>query len=197
MNEAQKLFKEFKETEFSNDLEIINFVQTHLDTLLSEATQDLNDIGFTYIEYIESLYNQSRYSRVLEFIDRIETIEYFNEYRKTDPSFDENIRFYKYASLSRKHKTNESLKGFSNLVLDFPENEDYPDWVRELKYKKRNKILGLIMFIMLGILFISLVIRNFYPSEAIKSLGNKLEILFVISFLGYYANNLISKKASR
>ena len=124
MTDNLKLEEEYSKIKEGDLLEIIDFCELHSDYLFSECKIDVSEIEHIYIDYLSSLYQKSRYSKVLDVIDRFEKTDCIIEFRGIDNEFDEDVRFYKFASLFHKKQYEKSKKGFAELVKDFPENED-------------------------------------------------------------------------
>jgi len=183
MTDNLKLEEEYSKIKEGDLLAIIDFCELHSDYLFSDSKIDVSEIEHIYIDYLSSLYQKSRYSKVLDVIDRFEKTDCIIEFRGSDNKFDEDVRFYKFASLFHKKQYEKSKKGFSELVKDFPENEDYQEWLIDSKKRISNRIFILIMYCTGGFLFSVGAIRLYFNSPVLGIMNRIAEGLFVFSMV--------------
>lgn len=192
MKDLKAILEQYAKIETGDLLAIINFVQLNSDYLFSGTSKNLSEIGHIYIDYLVSLYDKSRYSKILDVVDIMEKSNDFIKYRKTDTEFDEDVRYYKYASLFLTKKYRASKFGFADLVKDFPDNENYPNWLKDSNFRMRRTLYSLILFSSIGLLFLTLVLRHYLKLPIPKIIGNVGEgiflTFFVILMIDWYRN---------
>ena len=186
MKENSVLIAEYDKIEEGNLLAIIDFFQSNYDSLFSSGLTELAKIEHIYIDYFVSLHDKSRYSKILEVIDKMEQLDVFKLYRKTDTEFDEQVRFYKYSSLFSKKRYADSKRGFAELLRDYPENEDYQDWFSDSKNRIRIKTFALLMYLTGGFMFIVLILRLYLHLPILVQISRIAEGLFIISVVLYF-----------
>ena len=71
---------------------------------------------------------------------------------------------------------------------DYPENEDYQDWLIDLGKRIDNRIFGGIMFSAGGLMFLIGVIRLFWNLPLLVALNRIAEGLFILSIVIYFIN---------
>lgn len=181
MKENLNLTEDFSKIKEGDLSAIIDFCELHSDYLFSDSAIDISEIEHIYIDFLVSLYQKSRYSKVLEVIDRFEKTDSIIAFRVIDREFDEDVRYYKFASLFHKKQYKNSKKGFAELVKDFPENEDYQEWLIDSKKKISNRIFGLIMYYSGGFLFLVTAFRLYLNIPLLGIINRIAEGLFVLS----------------
>ncbi|WP_372641638.1 hypothetical protein [Ancylomarina sp.] len=183
MKDNPILVEEFEQIEDGDLMATIDFFKQNEESLLSKTSTELDEIEYIYIDYLVALYEKSRYSRIIEIIEKLENSNEVEEYRKSDLEFDEDIRFYKYSSFFSKKNYKESKAGFKELVKDYPENEDYQNWLIDSKTRISNDTFGFIMLSTGGLMLLALIIQLYLKSPLLKSINYILEGLFLVSFL--------------
>jgi hypothetical protein len=192
MKDLKAILEQYEKIETGDYLAIIDFVQLNSDYLFSGISKNLSEIEHIYIDYLISLYDKSRYSKVLEVVDIMEKSNDFIEYRKIDTEFDEDVRYHKYASMFLTKKYRASKFGFAELVKDFPDNENYPNWLKDSKFRTRMTLYSLILFSSIGLSFLTLVLRHYLKLPIPKIIGSFGEgiflTFFVILMIDWYRN---------
>ena len=186
MKETLNLSEDFSKIEQGDLSAIIDFCELHSGYLFSDSKIDFSEIEHIYIDYLVSLYNKSRYSKVLDIIDRFEKTDSINEFRDIDKEFNKDVRFYKFASLFHKKQYEKSKNGFAELVKDFPENEDYQEWLIDSKKRISNRIFGLIMYSSGVFLFSVLAVRLYVNIPLLGIINRIAEGLFVLSIALFF-----------
>ncbi len=192
MKATSILAEEFDKIQDGDLLAIIDFFEKNEDSLLSKKSNELGEIEYIYIDYLVALLDKSRYSIILEIIEKFEGLDEFKNYRNSDLDFDEDLRFYKYSSLFYKKRFKESKIGFEKLLNDYPKNEDYQGWLIDSKKRISNRFFGIIMYSAGGLLFLIVAIRLYWNLPLLDTLNRIAEVLFVLS-IGLYFIDLKRK----
>jgi hypothetical protein len=188
MIENSTIAKKYDEIEDGDLLSIIDFFQSNSTFLLSKDLEDIQEIETIYIDYLFSLYDDSRYTKILEAIETFDNIDAIKRYRLEDKGFDKEIRFYKYASVFFKKKYKEAKLGFSELVKDYPDNEDYREWLIDSIRKRYSIVFGSMIFAGIASLFIFLALRLYWNIEVLVILNRILEGLVFLLVAIYFIN---------
>lgn len=186
MKETSILVDEFEKIKEGDSIAIIDFFEKNEESLLFKESHQIAEIDYIYIDYLISLLEKSRYSKIIEVVEKFEKLDEFKKYRNSDLDFDEDLRFYKYSSLYYKKRYRESKKGFELLVHDFPKNEDYHGWLIDSMKGISTNVFRLIMFSAGALMFLILVIRMYWSIPLLGTLNRIAEALFILSIVLFF-----------
>lgn len=194
MKTIQEIDSEYDKLPEEDSDKIIEFFENNSDTLLSQNIGDISDIECIYTDYIVTLWEESRYSKVIEVTEKLENIKSVMNYSETDKDFKIDLIFHKSASLFNKKRLKESKQGFEMLVNIDPENEDFSDWYKDIKKRLLFRYISFIMFGSIGLAFLTLVIPEYFSVIIPKVYTNVLEGIFYLTFGFFIIEKFINKK---
>ncbi|MBK3519986.1 hypothetical protein [Carboxylicivirga marina] len=195
MKELLELEKSYDELPEESEPEtIIKFFEDNSDVFLSNENMDVSDVLHIYTDYLYFLGIKSRYSKVIAVTEEMEKRDYIKHQLENDKDFNMDFVFYKSASLSRRKRYKEALKGFKQLILIDPQNEDYKDWYIETKRNILHILLNYLMFGSIGLALLAIIMPIYFSISVPKGVIHVFEGIFFSILAFKIIENLVRKK---
>jgi len=180
----EKFIEKYNQIETGDSYGLIENFENNSTLLLNQSAFKIENLMNLYLDSLSAFFEKGQYKR-LYIITSILEDKIKNELNIKNELI-EDIKFYKCASAYNQKKYKIAIIGFKELMHLFPNNENFVDWYRDSKYKRRLNFYRWGQAIGLSIAFLTLAPRLYFDSfnsVIVKRIGNFGELLFIISFV--------------